>query len=177
MIAAVARSGFVVIAVNPPAGWSSGKRRAALACAMIWARDDSTLSPHLADVMAILGHSRGGGAAYLLTRDILAGPGSNLPMDTSLDDWEQQCALVTIAQSFDEGLGNDPTDTNLPITDPVAPPYLAIQGASDEDTRNEQVMAFDNRYSEKKFIDDETSQPDQNDELLLLVYGVRRSTP
>lgn len=167
MFEALARTGFVVIAVEPPGTWSSGKRRAALACAMIWARDDPSLSPHLADVMAILGHSRGGGGAYLLTRDILAG--TNLPTSTSLDEWSQ-CALVTIAQSFDEGIGGDPTDTNLPITDSTAPPFLALQGAIDEDTRNEQIAAFDNRYSEA-LIDAQTSQPEQNDELLLLVYG------
>jgi hypothetical protein len=97
MFEAIARAGFVVIAIEPPVGWSSGQRRAALACAMIWARGDSNLSPHLADDMAILGHSRGGGAAYLLTRDILAGTdGINLPTNTLLDEWSQ-CALVTIA--------------------------------------------------------------------------------
>lgn len=172
MFEAIARAGFVVIAIEPPVGWSSGKRRAALACAMIWARDDSSLSPHLADVMAILGHSRGGGGAYLLTRDILAG--TNLPTGTSLDEWSQ-CALVTIAQSFDEGLGQDPTNTKQPITDSAAPPFLALQGAIDEDTTNEQITAFDNRYSEV-FIDAQTSQPDQNDELLLLAYGESHNT-
>src|SRR5690606_9532335 len=69
MFEARARAGFVVIAINPTVtNWSSGRRRAALACATIWAREDPGLSPHLADVMAILGHSRGGGAAWLLTR-------------------------------------------------------------------------------------------------------------
>jgi acetyl esterase/lipase len=168
MFDAIARSGFVVIAIEPDdTDWSSGRRRAALACAMIWVRDNTELLPHMADTMTILGHSRGGGAAWLLTRDILAD--TNLPPGTSLGAWSQ-CATVAMAQSFDSASSQDPTITNLPINDPATPPFLAVQGSIDEDTRNQQISAFDNRYSEA-FIDAQTSQPDQNDELFLLAYG------
>jgi hypothetical protein len=171
MFEAVARAGFVVIAIEPnDVFWSSGRRRAALACAMIWARGDEDLSPHLADVMAIMGHSRGGGAAWLLTGDLLAG--TNLPTDNPeravLDEWEQ-CATVTISQKFAEGVGNEPTDTDLPIADSAVPPFLGLHGAINEDAANEAIMAFDNRYAEALVA--QSLPPEQNDELLLLVYG------
>lgn len=171
MFEAIARAGFVVIAIEPNlTTWSSGRRRAALACAMIWARENEDLSPHLANAMALLGHSRGGGAAWLLTRDLLAG--ANLPtiqQAPALHEWEQ-CAMVTISQKFNQAAGgSEPTDTNLPIIDLAVPPFLGLHGAINEDGANEEVMAFDNRYSEERVA--LTLPPERNDELLLLVYG------
>jgi hypothetical protein len=168
VLAALARAGFVVIAVEPEiSSWTSKQRRAALACAMIWAREDEDLAPHLADAMAVMGHSQGGSGAYLFTRDKLAS--TNLPSGTPLDDWEQ-CATVLIAQRYTLPDANDNTTTNVPIEDFTAPPLLALVGAIDEQTATQQVQAFDNHYAESLF-EAQTSEGDLHDELLLLVYG------
>ncbi len=71
-------AGFVVFAMQPTAeSMNSGRRRSALACTMIWARDEWDPGSRLSQYTAIMGHSRGGGAAYLLTEDLV--DGDNLP--------------------------------------------------------------------------------------------------
>jgi hypothetical protein len=172
MLEAIARAGIVTIAVDPvdTQAWSSGKRRAALACAMIWALDDEDLSSHLAEAMALMGHSRGGSAAWLLTNDMLSE--SNLPDEPAFDTWKQ-CATVSIAQRFAAAQpSQDATNTNVPINSPMAPPFLALHGAVDEDTETQPITAFDYLYAESR-VNLNGFPREHNDELFLLAYGYR----
>jgi hypothetical protein len=144
LVTAWVEMGFVVIGVQPESsiGMSSGQRRAAMACAMIWARDEYAQADRLGEFVVLSGHSRTGGSAYLLTEHILSG--TNLPEATSLDGW-RQCALVTLAQRYaDSG-----TETFIdPITHADAPPFLSMLGTVDEDTINQGIAAFDGRHAE-----------------------------
>ena len=172
LMRSLVEAGFVVIGIQPDASqWAVRERRGALACAMIFARDEPTIASHISNVVTIAGHSQGGSAAMLLTRDLLLNFG--LPSGTSLDEWDQ-CAAVTIAQSYAEEL-NPLFSTNTPIEDSTAPPLLALHGAVDEDTTTQQIAGYDNWYSET-FIDAVTSEPDLNDQVLLQAYGYGHNT-
>jgi hypothetical protein len=179
MMTSLASSGFVVIAIDPVSGsnWSSGRRRAALACAMIWARGSEEIAPHLANAMAIMGHSRGASAAWLLTNDLLSDPNTNLPEEEPAFDHWKQCATVAIAQRYSPASmspAGDRTTTNVPIAVPVAPPFLGLYGAIDEDTTVQPITAFDNLYNESRV--NYQGAPEQNDELFMSVYGYRHNT-
>ncbi len=156
-------AGFVVFGIQPDnLNMSSGHRRAALACTMLWARDEYDEAWRLSEYALVAGHSRSGGGAYLLTEDLLAG--TNLPSSSSLDEWEH-CGLVTFAQSF--GVTGE-TEID-PITHRDAPPFLSILGTTDEDTKTKGVMAYDNRFSEADAV--AAGAADAFDEVVLMVHG------
>src|SRR5690606_11271110 len=145
-------------------GWSSGMRRAALACAMIWAKDQKELVEHTSPNFLAAGHSRGGAAAWLLTKSLYCKDDpthamccfdpdqscttrDDLPDVMELDEYDQ-CGLVAIAQRFSSGGTVDPTDTHIPMTAVDVPPMLSIVGSVDEDTRGQALAAFDQRVPE-----------------------------
>lgn len=167
MMEALARAGFVVVAVEPQSvGWGITLRRAALACAMIWAREDTTVSSHIGDVMAIVGHSRGGSAVTSLTADILAQ--TNLPSGTALDEWEQRAA-ISIAPGY-----NAMFDTDVDITDSTSPPHLYLHGGVDQDVEGTAITAFDNRYSE--VLAASNDELELHDEVLLWAHDFFHGT-
>ncbi|MCX4246346.1 alpha/beta hydrolase family protein [Paraliomyxa miuraensis] len=183
----MAQAGFVVFAIQPSSvEWGSGKRRAALACAMMWAKDAghgwaAAADGRIGDSAVLMGHSRGGSAATRLTKSVLcrdsddpAGDGcclapdacdgkDDLPPGTALDDYEI-CSTVSIAPRWN---GIDRTE----IRDPSSPPYLMIQGTLDEDTVGQGIPAYDANVSEDLAVAAEPSSLRLHDKVGLWVYG------
>lgn len=163
MIRRLVEAGFVVFGIDYPAlstSVSSGHRRAAIACTMIWARDTWDASADRLSPYAVLsGHSRGGAAAFLLTEHIMSN--TSLPEATSLDDW-QQCALATLAQGYG-ATGGTFID---PITQSTAPPFLSVVGTIDEDTRTQGILAYDGRGPESP-----AGSLDAFDESVVVLHG------
>src|SRR5690606_24977172 len=85
-------AGFVVFAIEPSSpDWGSGKRRAALACAMMWAKDSTNGwvaadDDRIGESAVLLGHSRGGTAVTRLTKSLLC--------QSSLDPVADGCCLA-----------------------------------------------------------------------------------
>lgn len=172
-IEALVEDGFVVFAIDPTSEgnvMTTRIRRAALACTMLWARDqwqpDAGLNTPptepLSPYMVLMGHSRGGGGAYLLTSDLLTG--DHLPAATSLDDWNH-CATATFAQSY--GVGGS-VDYVEPMPYVNAPPFLTMQGTIDEDEGPESIQAYDNRASE---VEESASGLASWDEVAVVAHG------
>jgi hypothetical protein len=182
----LAQAGFVVLAIQPSnAGWGSGKRRAALACAMLWAKDANNGwaaagDDRIGDAAVLMGHSRGGSAATRLTKSILCQASSDPVADgcclapdacegkddlppTVLGGYEV-CSTVAIAPRWN---GIDETE----IRDPSAPPYLMIQGTIDEDTLGQGIPAYDANVSEELVVAADPSSLRDHDKVGLWVYG------
>jgi hypothetical protein len=152
----LARRGFVVFSIQPAnLNWSSEKREKALACAMHWARNPNATDPwsaveddppRLAHSTFVFGHSRGGSGAYIL-------PGSFgsyvTEMSETLGEYEL-CGHAAIAQRYGGPATADPTDIG-PITDVGVIPFLGLLGSIDEDTKGDQITAYDNRLSDDAF--------------------------
>src|SRR5690606_4520176 len=105
-------AGFVVFAIQPSNDdWGGGRRRAALACAMLWAKDSTNgwaLADNdlISDDIVLMGHSRGGSGATRLTKSLDCQTSGNpsadgccfspascdayddLPSSTALDDYQ-----------------------------------------------------------------------------------------
>ena len=164
LIGSLVSDGFVVFGINPDGGtMTSGGRRAALACTMIWARNEWEDRQRLSEFMVLAGHSRSGGATYLLTEHLAEE--AHLPEhEPGIDEW-RQCGLVTYAQRYGTSAGSSETTID-PITRRSSPPFLSLLGTIDEDTRNQGILAYDNRHAE-------TSQGavDDWDELVVVVHG------
>ena len=166
LMSTLVEAGFVVFAIQPEAqNLNSGRRRSALACTMIWARRQWDGGDRLADFVALMGHSRGGGGAYLLAQDLLLE--TNLPdaLDApELGEWEQ-CGVATYAQQY-----MDETEFLVtPITTRDAPPFLSILSASDGDTHVRGIQAYDGRYSEALALSEQAL--DRFDEVALVTHG------
>jgi len=156
----LAESGFVVFAIEPSDSiWSGGKRRAALACAMMWAQDTTNGwaaagEDRIADSIVLMGQSRGASAASRLTKSLLcaesASPAADgccfaascsddakddLPIASALDDYEV-CSTVSIAPRWNAA------DATV-ILDTDAPPFLMVQGSIDDDTLGQGIKAYD----------------------------------
>lgn len=105
LIRSLVADGFVVFAMNFRGTNTipASRRRAGLACIMRWAREDWPDHERLSEFMVLAGHSRGGGATYLLTEHLQQPhDGTYLPEnEPGIDDW-QQCALMTYAQTYND---------------------------------------------------------------------------
>ncbi|MBX7080380.1 MAG: hypothetical protein K1X88_14380 [Nannocystaceae bacterium] len=180
-------AGFVVVAIEPSNNdWSGGKRKAALACAMLWARDETNGwagagAAHLADAAVIMGHSRGGSGANRLSKALgcLAsqdpeGDGccfapdtcdayDDLPASTTLDSYEL-CSTVAIAPRWN---GGDETR----VLDADAAPYLAVQGSIDDDVLGQGMPAYDANVSEDDVVANDPSTLRSTDKVAIWVYG------
>jgi hypothetical protein len=173
--------GVVTIAIQPSGdNWSSGQRKAALACTMIWAQEEWEEADRVGRSATTLGHSRGGSGVNILTQSfrcledpMAAGcsdPLFDLPTSTALDEYEI-CAQMGIASRWGDDTGQDATDTRIAITHAGVSPYLGFVGSIDQDTRGGELPTWDRR------VDEDTTEP-QNffsqvgfDKLLYYVYG------
>jgi hypothetical protein len=183
----LAQAGFVVLAIQPSDdGWGSGKRRSALACAMLWAKDTThgwaaAGDARIGDAAVLMGHSRGGSAVTRLAKSILCQASDDpvadgcclapdacegkddLPLGTALGDYEI-CSTVSIAPRWN---GIDSTV----ILDTDSPPYLMIQGTIDEDTLGQGIPAYDANVNEDLVVATDLSTLRDHDKVGLWVYG------
>ncbi len=171
LIRTLVEAGFVVFGLQPEAdSMNSGRRRSALGCMMNWARSEWDPGGRLSDYMVLMGHSRGGGAAYLLTEDLLDGENLPTPIEApGLWQW-RQCATTTFAQRYGES-NNSQEFAVAPITHSEAPPFLSIVGASDTDTRPQGIRAYDGRFSESLAAEPDSNARDQFDEVVVVVHS------
>lgn len=194
LIEPLVEAGFVVFAIEPSSvDWGSGKRRAALACAMMWAKDSTNGwvaadDDRIGESAILLGHSRGGTAAVRLTKSLLCQSSSDpvadgcclapdpcpakddLPAGTALDTYEI-CSTVAIAPRWNEGANDAPV---IRTTD--APPFLMIQGTLDEDTLGQGIPSYDTNVDEDLAVASDPSTLRKHDKVGLWVYGPMHKT-
>lgn len=180
ILRALAAQGFVVFAADPPppGEWTSAKRATLLACMMLFAKAGPTAGGwsqgdqnRISDVAILSGHSRGGGAD-----DLLMSQFATFQQDIAGMEAYNLCAVAPIAPAWSVESG-----TNVVLADADAPPYFVVQGATDEDTRDGGVFAFDAMVPESDFDLDGTSPGVQtaplrdNDKAILWIYGVEHN--
>ena len=176
LIEPLVRRGMVVIAGNPRwLNMSSGKRMSMFACMMLWAQDSvngwsEAGNDRVAGSAALLGHSRGGSGAWILTSVFEDLQGAMLGMGEY-----ELCATAAIAQRFGPGATitplADPTPTDITIADPdKAVPLLCVQGAADEDTIGHAISAWDSMMPEDLAMTFEPQSLNPHDKWLIWAY-------
>lgn len=168
--------GFVVFAAQPAApNMNEERRRAQMLCTAIWAQNPNgwaeASSGRLDDTLALIGHSRGGGAAYFATADF------GLFQD-AIDEMAEfeLCATVAIAPRWGAStiLGGGPP-INEPIELEESVPYLVLTGAIDDDVRGSPVSAYDAFVLEDPIDADDSSTLSEDDKVVAWVYGVQHN--
>lgn len=131
----LAESGFVVVALQPDdANWSVSERFSAMLCTLLWL--DSTQPGGWSeagqnrlncDVIA-MGHSRGGEAAFRLIDRF-----PHLADVPGLPAWKLRSVVGISPLSLGAADNEVPADASFPIAPELSVPYLALNGANDND--------------------------------------------
>lgn len=169
VLAPLAQSGFVVVAIDPKdRTWSVAQRYSAMLCTLLWL--DSTLPGGWTeagnnrlncDVVA-MGHSRGGEAAFrLIDRFPDFIQGADVPA------WRLRAVVGISPLSLPPEDNADPADSSNPIPPDLAVPYLAINGANDED-----VLAGSSARAYDILAPEAMSPPSAWDKVSIWAYGV-----
>lgn len=173
-------SGFVVIGVDLPALAPSARREKAIACTMVWARTLGTGADgwaranenRIGDGVAVVGHSRGGAGAFLLTDDW-----SDFAAAVPTFNETELCATVAIAPRWGPEILT-PTDPDPPVDirieeEAATVPYFTILGGRDRDVTGEGISQYDSIAPEDNFDANQDSQlPGVHDRTLWWVHGV-----
>lgn len=177
----IARQGAVVVAVQPTGlSISSGTRRTLMALTLVWARSNlDEMSggfahrERLHGATVLMGHSRGGAAAFLLMDQFPDFQALFFEMNEMA-----LCATIPIAPRWGPMLSGQVTETATDITIPSirSVPYLALQGAIDDDTVGHAVSQYDALAPEDDIVASVAATLGPYDKLLVWIYGVRHNS-